>query len=575
MKKLLFCLALASLYPIQLTFAKSFKPDNFRTPRPLPLTRVNTRTTISVAEFGAIPNDGKNDYPAFEKAFEQMKKGKVKVVIPPGIYDLFPPQKTSGPNACFYFENIRDFEISATGAEIVIHDPTRGFISMSGCENGLLTGISTDYDPLPFTQGQITEVDKKTGSFWVRIEEGFPEPDQDYFKKATSQWGALRDKSRDGSTKKGVYRAIHPGVIAPGPVFFEKVEPGLYRFRLQPRNINDAQPGDYFTFLARYNGGSQYSVNTSKQITLKDITVYTGPALAFAGIGSECINILNCKVIPKPGRLSATDSDCVHIIANRIGPWVEGCHFENQHDDAINLKSQLINILEVLGPNQFKIKPLGPIAVGDRLRLFNPRQGELIGEGTITEIRGQVITLDNAFENVVTLSQSKDPRKADPDMFINDNRTNESYVIKNNTFKNSLRRGLVLQSAIGWIENNRFYNIPDTVIELENMSEWPEVFVPYNVVVKNNFIDRSCCYTIDALEGKCLPISIKTNNYKSEPALWRGVRNIRIEDNTILTDRDHAIRVISAEDVLIRNNRIESQKEAVIQQNTQGVVIEP
>ena len=48
-------------------------PDHFRTQRNLPLVDIPTVIMVNLAEFGGLPNDGKDDGPAITKALNFCK----------------------------------------------------------------------------------------------------------------------------------------------------------------------------------------------------------------------------------------------------------------------------------------------------------------------------------------------------------------------------------------------------------------------------------------------------------------------------------------------------------------------
>ena len=64
----------------------------------LPSINLFAIETISIKAFGAIPNDGKSDQNAFEKASDYInkKKGNIKLIIPSGLYIVGKQDETRG-----------------------------------------------------------------------------------------------------------------------------------------------------------------------------------------------------------------------------------------------------------------------------------------------------------------------------------------------------------------------------------------------------------------------------------------------------------------------------------------------
>lgn len=92
------------------------------------------------------------------------------------------------------------------------------------------------------------------------------------------------------------------------------------------------------------------------------------------------------------------------------------------------------------------------------------------------------IKIDARFEN---LQIGRDKTK---DMFFNDSKSNDNFVIKNNVFRNSRRYGMLIQAKNGIIEGNILENLSTGAITLQNSASWPEGFVPRNIVIENNKI---------------------------------------------------------------------------------------
>jgi len=544
--------------------AGDYKPDNFRCPRAEPPVTIAAKKVIDVTRLGAIPNDGKDDYTAITKAFEQLAaspKG-TELLFPAGTYNISPPTDNKTTH-CLGLTHCESFIIEGTGAEILIDDPTKGFIRLEGCRDCMVRGFSVDYTSLPFTQGIIRKVDREAMRFEVEIEDGYPSPLAENFERSQTKWASVFENGPSGITLKRGANNLIPFRQC------EKLGGNTYSVLTSAEAAGSLAPGDMYALIARYNGRPTYSANNCENVTFMECTNYAGPAGGFGIQNSPGCNVIKCNILRKPGRYISQDADCIHVTPSPLGPWIENCTFEGQMDDAINIKTELVYILEARSQNEFVVS--GEIAKGDSLLLFNPREGALIGRCAVLWIKGErnnkVITTSEKFTGLKT---GKDKSC---DMFFNDNRSNESFVIRGNTFRNSRRYGMLIQATHGSITNNTMNGQSTGAITLQNSAKWPEGFVPRNVVISGNAIagcgfDKS--YLAESQGGT--PVTIRTTTVGSTPAQWKGVGNIVITGNTVSSDSNYAVLLSGVNGALLENNKLTSKgPEKVYMENCENI----
>lgn len=535
----------------------------FRVPRNPPVLDVGTAETVDVCDFGAIPDDGENDWEAIRQAFDyvQQKGGNVRLTFTPGSYRLA-PTTVSNRTHCFSLTGVQNFVIDFRHAELVIEDPTIGLLNLKNCLNGVVRHAVVDYDPLPFTQGRIESPNGGEGYLIYRIDEGFPELDADHLVQAPTCWATVKDPVNPPMLKNGAKNLIPFRDV--GGKRWEKLSDGTYRVYVVP-NYYALQIGDPMVVIGRYNGRPSFTITDCERVTFDGNTLYAGPAGGYGIKQSPETNIVNARILCKEGRLLSQNADCVHANASRIGPWIESCIFEGQCDDAINLKTQMLKILQAVSANTFLLSDEPRLA--DVLCLFNPRDGELLGEARVLSAvsvsGGMLVKLDKNFSGL------RIGDTADCDMFFNDYCSNESFVIRNNIFRHSRRYGMLIQATHGRIENNEFNGLSSSGIVLQNSASWPEGFVPYNVLISGNLIN-GCGFDNTYLQEDLSPIAIRTMTYLEMtsagyvPPEWKGVRNIEVSNNTVRTESASGISVWDADGITFQNNRIESTGETPI-----------
>lgn len=96
------------------------------------------------------------------------QKGRNLIEIPKGTYTL--DVRNNGP---YKFHNLTDVHINGNGSTVICNNQEQAF-SFYNCVRVELRDLTIDYDPLCFTQGEITAVAEDGSWFDVRIDEGYP-----------------------------------------------------------------------------------------------------------------------------------------------------------------------------------------------------------------------------------------------------------------------------------------------------------------------------------------------------------------------------------------------------------------
>jgi hypothetical protein len=516
-------------------------PDFFRIKRELPLVELSTTSTINVSDYGAIINDGNDDTQAITNALKFAEdnasaNNPIEVKFETGIYDV---AGVDGETHTFFINGANNIIINGNNAEIMLHNPTVGFMRTSNSQNIIIKDFIIDYDELPFTQGTIVQVNPGQNNFYLEIDDGFPMMNRPHIRNAPERWGML--KNTDGSLKEGA-----PNLISAADDAFQFIRTNTFRYRLSnPDDLNYINVGDKFVFIARYNGKTTFSTNNSKQVTYLRNTSYTSVAGSYNGNNNREWNVINCKLLLKPnsGRLHTANADGFHISSGIIGPWIQGCVFEAYSDDAMNLKHTRREILSAEAPNQIKLK--FDVVVGDTLRFYNPRDGINLGTANVTAVQNLgnnefSATLSKPI-NITTISGND--HQSDDTCYI-ENRSSESFILRDNIFRNARRYGLLIQGNYGLVENNLFENLSTGGIKVRNASGWGEGFAAKHIKIDGNTF-RNCGFDTTYIEdSESAAISVYLTKLASNCSQnrnicdvvttnWIGIENITITNNDI------------------------------------------
>ena len=526
------------------------------TPRPEPLRDFPVEQVLDVTEFGAVPDDDGNDVAGIRAAMKQATAAKVptEVRFPKGRYyldaDIETDQYAKLTNDALAMARAEQVILNGNGSEIIIRTPPTGFLALYACKDIIVRDFVVDWDPPPFAQGFVRAVDRKTGTFDFEVEPGYVSMDHSLWQRPNRKgydsirWGMLKDPNIPGRMKRDV----------PNVYFCDQWDKvGERTFRMQLRNPGKAvnfDVGDRYVHVDR-NGGGLILCPGCERVTFQRITNYASPGLDYGGGGTKEVAVLDCRVLIKPGRWHTSNADGLHFPVSRPGPWVEGCTFEGMADDGANLYSKGAFCTEIISDTQFVLSPHALMEVGARLLVFDPKPGHKLGTAKVVAVQRdgllQRVTLDRPIHGVRIGS-----KKTDPQFFAID--CTGGFVFRNNTFRNIRRFGILIDSRDGLIENNRFEATSSCGVVVHNDPDWPEGFATGNIIIRGNTFDT--CYVERIYRADtCASISIKTNRLGWQPAPYRGIADILIEDNTFVNWRNQAISLGCAQNAIVRNNR--------------------
>lgn len=527
----------------QVTFEP--QPSFFRNQREMPLISLNTTQTISVASYGATINDGVDDLAAIQAAITAAKSAAsslnpVLVVFQNGVYNIMPTSTTA--THALSLNTVNNVVFDGNGAEIRNNNPTIGFFEVRNCTNVIFKNLNFDYSVLPFTQGVVTSKNESNNTFTIYIDPSFPQITETRFADAPEAWGCLKDAT--GKLKAGAIN-LYPYVGFTTTSFAN-----TYRISTPSNSYTSkVEVGDYFVQIARHNGRTIFNTVNGKNVTYLNINIYSSPAGSFNGQDNREFNIINCNVIPKPGsgRVQSGNADCVHITGGTFGPWVQGCRFEAQTDDAVNLKHTKRDIMEIISPTVIRVK--FTVKTTDKLVIFNPRTGTPLA--TPNNITSVVNLGSNIFEvtfdsphNATVTGEHQSADKA----YLT-NSSCESFVFRNNVFKNGRRYGMLLQSSYGQIKNCTFENQSSSGIKIENGVDWTEGYIANNIeIINNSFINCGfdASYIEDSLSAAISTVVSKLKSPCTTAITFCGtepvgnqqeIKNITISGNNIIYNK--------------------------------------
>ncbi len=542
-------------------FAESVDYSKFRRQ---PLLNVAAEKTIHVKDFGAIPNDGKNDYIAIRKAMTAVMQngGNTKVVFDKGVYDIEQtPEDIKKVKALITLSGINNVEVDGQGAEIIMRTPNIGFVSLSSCEKNIFKNFVVDYDPTPWIEGTITELFPSEKAFNVEIRESSPLPEAPIFD--ATDFGCLLDPKVPGRIKYDSANHFRFSKI-------EKISGRIYKFFVNyPVKEGGAfAVGDRFIYLSRNRSASLCGVSQTKDVTFQNITSYASGGGHYVGAWNEALNVLNCKALIKKDRWKGGNADFVHMQNGRVGPWVEGCRIEGISDDTMVIYSRPMLIKEVLdggkrlklrkasdfeGKQSMKISQLD-VFVGEKLAFLDTDTGEyrdIVEVESIDTDADRTITLKTPAKNIEAMSAGAVPLQVyNLDMTRN-------FVIKDNQFRDSRRYGIYWKGSYGIIENNDFEGLSHEAISIHNEARAPNGPTCVDVMIVGNKI-RDCGFEkgyLNKYSSAAISIHCDNTKYNMTESV-KSHKNILIKNNVVENWCERAIFARNVEGLTLINNKV-------------------
>lgn len=510
-----------------------------------------------------------DDGTMLQRLIDQAIKNNAKTLkIPAGTYRI---------HQTLNVHNARDMNIDATGVNLIMTrwEPVLDFHKCGGI---VFSGVTVDYDPLPFTQGVVTKVQPDGAVFEMKLDAGYPSVDQmgkrvhlHLFDPATGYWKAKVwdmypqsiDKQDDGTLQ-----------IAPS-----KPEPNLLA-------------GDKVVIGTRASRAMNVTRASGKN-TFKDITFHTAPGLVICGRECDDVQTFDHVVIdrgPKPAgatanRLLSSTADGVNFAYCRVGPVLENCDFAWMGDDSLNVHGALLPVVATPDAHTVIVARLSGndilprvILPGDTMRIMARDTFAMEQHARVLKVETYKQPLELDFDKMQkefftsTLSRAKSRNYTLFEVTLEQEHHAKAweqvidfptfncvgYVVRNNYFHDHRARGLRLMGNDGLVEGNTFERIGQSAISIgAEMGYWAEAGWVENVIIRNNTIrdvnrDRNATAN-SALVLGAIGTFVHTN-VKTQPYL--GHRGIVIQNNTIDGSGTAGIHIYAADDVTITGNTI-------------------
>ncbi|MHB1457022.1 MAG: right-handed parallel beta-helix repeat-containing protein [Armatimonadota bacterium] len=494
---------------------------------------------IDVTKFGAVPNDGKNDTPAVQKAIlECAKNPGATLVFPKGRYDLHADPK--GPGFMFSLNGIKGLTVDGQGSEFICHGIT-GIFGLGGCKDIVFRNFTIDFERPPFSVGTVIAVEGN--HFDVRIFDNYPV-------KGGEPVGAFMDYDPKTSLP------AHHGLDEYNTVTStELVSPQVLRVNLShPATI---KPGMLAVLRHQVYSYNAFSMNKCTDIRVEYVTVYTVPGMGMYAGACKNVTLERFNIIVKPNtnRMMSATADAVHFSGCTGDIKIHECTFEGMGDDAANIKSGLFLTIKTIVDDHtvlaaHNLKMSDPPDPGDKMEFTRQEDLGTYATGKVKTVE----MLPNDGLHKIAFKEKLPAGLKVGDIIGNATRTAKIRV-SDCTIGSNRARGMLIQNRDVVVENCLFKNCTSGgVWVLTEVVYFYESIGSRNVIIRNNTFEN-CGYGGPLGEG-VLNVYAYLNGFKY-PTVPGVHKQITLENNIIRDADNSGIFVAGADDLTIRSNTIE------------------
>ena len=529
---------------------------------------------IDVKDYGAIPNDGKDDTQALRNAVKKCRTTENSILfLAPGRYLLTDPKAVqiqedalagklgANPQDQLYrpghdyvigldFNGAKNIQIKGQGAEIMC-DGWMEPLSFRNCKDILVQGLRIDYLHPANSVGTIIAVEED------HVDVHFPESDQVSNELLMLRLMIFDDKSQS-YTGPAVYHRSK-----------ELIKPQTIRFKGE-QLVKQAQVGNKMIVFSGFHYRPAILIYKTRNIQLDDVTIHAQAGMGIVGHLSENIEMNRLKVIPRTGRYVSSNTDATHFATNRGLISFDQCEFAGQGDDATNVHTYYWHINAIkrseklctidLGKNNYTHSSyLDEPQKGDVLAVINKKTLEEIGEIVVTDF-----TLDRDKQKVI-INYSGELSQDINHVLLANITACPSLRFVNSKVKYHRARSVLVKTRKVLIENNSFENTTGTAIHIGAEGDWGEGVTSEDVIVRNNTFTN--CGVGGSNDGTIEGASAVAIHIKAEKKDVPGLHKRILIEGNIINGGERGIVIKSASDVLVSNNVFNDILEQAVYQN--------
>lgn len=451
------------------------------------------------------------------KIIDTNKDKNIKISLKKDIYHI---------NRPLLLDHIQHMDFDGNGSTLILEHESIGFMSIKNSNDQKIENFSLDYAVLPNVAGRIISIDKQNRTI---IFEPFEYGREDF------------EKNLINTAQKITYimAMTAPGIMKEGGTVItfvseiSKITDNKYI--LSYSALNALAEDDTAVMVFRYPSPVFY-IQSSKNISFNDITVYAAPSGVFVGQEASSVQFAKCQVLLKDNRYISANADVFHFQSSRKGPIIDQCVAQGVGDDIVAFYSVPMYAISQSNDSLMVLEKNFIMQKGDIIDFFNDASGTIFYSAKVENI------IKNKGLITVRFNQNL-PDNIDFKMLrlYDKNSSADGFVIQNSIFEKSSRYGCYLKASNGKIVGNVFNQLGGSAISIKNEPSWPEGLYSENILIQNNQMSE-CGYGMDPKNRMMIDIRFLKLNGLSEQKVHK---NIRIINNDIKSTIPFSINNVS------------------------------
>lgn len=531
---------------------------------------------INIEDFGAAADGKTHCTGAIIKALDYAKKteDKIYIIFKKGKYFLNKPDEykltSIGERYLFRCELADNVHLEGDETELIIEDSFCGLFQFSYCSNISISGFKVKHLKAPWAQCEVKEINCAESIFDAELLNDTDILDDERLMGRLTL-GFLRDKNNPRLMKHNFYDFF--GKIKK----YEKIANRVYRFTLDDERglmPDNLEIGDKVIFNNRPYGGSILNTFKCESVSVCNCDIFSssgGVYISSYTRGRILINKVNVMFENETQWLTA-NADAFHFQHGMHSVEITDCIVEGINDDVTNLYQIELSVTKVFSENEIEITNINANWLpekGEKIIIFNNSEGRVKTVCNVSEVckleenKRCRVKLE---KNVKGLKAGES--RAEGDAVYSADALFNNVEIRNNVFRSSRRFGMLIRCANAYISKNKFYDLGGSALYSFNENCYNEGLGIFNLVFCDNYISNTAYTEEHGKRNFGAAFCIRTD--RTEKNGEQGLRfaesrvntNLLIENNTVNYKSRNGIVVACAQNVIIRNNKMNKDTDA-------------